>query len=45
MGGGGAEEESGNEELVREVRQLRDEVRDATRQLQRIAQAVEDLDD
>jgi hypothetical protein len=32
----------GNEELVREVRQLRDEVRDATRQLQRIAQAIED---
>jgi hypothetical protein len=45
-GGRGREEESaGNEELVREVRQLRDEVRDATRQLQRIAQAVEDLDD
>ena len=43
MGGGGGEEESvGNEELVREVRQLRDEVRDATRQLQRIAQALED---
>jgi hypothetical protein len=48
MGGGGApggrsEEESvGNEELVREVRQLRDEVRDVTRQLQRIAQAIED---
>jgi hypothetical protein len=42
-GGGGREEESvGNEELVREVRQLRDEVRDATRQLQRIAQAIED---
>jgi hypothetical protein len=41
--GGQAEEESvGNEELVREVRQLRDEVRDATRQLQRIAQALED---
>jgi hypothetical protein len=52
MGGGpgarGGPEESdsaGNEELVREVRQLRDEVRDATRQLQRIAQAVEDIDD
>ena len=47
MGGGrgGAEESDDNEELVREVRQLRDEVRDATRQLQRIAQAVEDLDD
>jgi hypothetical protein len=41
--GGRDEEESvGNEELVREVRQLRDEVRDATRQLQRIAQAIED---
>jgi hypothetical protein len=48
MGGGpgGRGEEGGdqvgNEELVREVRQLRDEVRDATRQLQRIAQALED---
>ncbi|MDB9293931.1 hypothetical protein PN414_08120, partial [Halorubrum ezzemoulense] len=50
MGGGpgaGAEQgargdDGGNEELVREVRQLRDEVRDATRQLQRIAQALED---
>jgi hypothetical protein len=43
MGGGRGEEESvGNEELVREVRQLRDEVRDVTRQLQRIAQAIED---
>jgi hypothetical protein len=46
MGGGGPggreEESAGNEELVREVRQLRDEVRDATRQLQRIAQALED---
>ncbi|WP_284013625.1 hypothetical protein [Halobaculum litoreum] len=44
MGGPGAREEesAGNEELVREVRQLRDEVRDATRQLQRIAQALED---
>jgi len=35
-------DQAGNEELVREVRQLRDEVRDATRQLQRIAQALED---
>jgi hypothetical protein len=41
-GGRGEESEVGNEELVREVRQLRDEVRDATRQLQRIAQALED---
>jgi hypothetical protein len=50
MGGGpggrpGESESRGDEELVREVRQLRDEVRDATRQLQRIADAVEDLDD
>jgi len=41
-GRGGAEESPGNEELTREVRQLRDEVRDATRQLQRIADALED---
>ena len=41
-GGPGGQEDAGNEELVREVRQLRDEVRDATRQLQRIAQALED---
>jgi len=40
--GPGGESGPGNEELVREVRQLRDEVRDATRQLQRIAQALED---
>jgi hypothetical protein len=40
--GGRGEGEVGNEELVREVRQLRDEVRDATRQLQRIAQALEE---
>jgi hypothetical protein len=39
---GGRGDDGGNEELVREVRQLRDEVRDATRQLQRIAQALED---
>ena len=39
-GGRGEEESVGNEELVREVRQLRDEVRDVTRQLQRIAQAI-----
>jgi hypothetical protein len=42
QGGQGGGEQVGNEELVREVRQLRDEVRDATRQLQRIAQAIED---
>jgi hypothetical protein len=51
MGGGppgmggrerGGEESVGNEELVREVRQLRDEVRDITRQLQRIGDALED---
>ncbi|QRV15980.1 hypothetical protein JMJ58_03520 [Haloterrigena salifodinae] len=45
MGGGpvGREEESvGNEELVREVRQLRDEMRDQTRALKRIADALED---
>jgi hypothetical protein len=38
----GREESAGNEELVREVRQLRDEVRDITRQLQRIGDALED---
>jgi hypothetical protein len=51
MGGGppgmggrerGGEESVGSEELVREVRQLRDEVRDITRQLQRIGDALED---
>ena len=40
--GGPGGSEASNEELVREVRQLRDEVRDATRQLQRIADALED---
>jgi len=40
--GGQGAESGGNEELTREVRQLRDEVRDATRQLQRIADALED---
>lgn len=34
--------ETDNEEVVREIRQLRDEVRDVTRQLQRIADALED---
>ena len=43
-GGMGGEEKPGDERLVREVRQLRDEVRDATRQLQRIADALEDDD-
>ncbi|GAB3018137.1 hypothetical protein [Natronobiforma cellulositropha] len=40
--GGPGGESTGDEELVREVRQLRDEVRDVTRQLQRIADALED---
>ncbi len=40
--GGRGQEESGNEELVREVRQLRDEMRDQTRALKRIADALED---
>ncbi len=38
---GGRGDES-NEELVREVRQLRDEMRDQTRALKRIADALED---
>ncbi|WP_193787839.1 hypothetical protein [Natrialba asiatica] len=43
MGGGpGGSDEVGNEELVREVRQLRDEMRDQTRALKRIADAIED---
>jgi hypothetical protein len=43
MGGGpGAQEDSGNEELVREIRQMRDEMRDQTRALKRIADALED---
>ncbi len=41
MGGGPGGESVGSEELTREVRQLRDEVRDATRQLHRIADALE----
>jgi len=41
-GGRGQESEVGNEELVREVRQLRDEMRDQTRALKRIADALED---
>ena len=40
--GGAGAQEVGNEELVREVRQLRDEVRDVNRNLQRIADALED---
>ena len=45
MGGGprgGQEESVGNEELVREVRKLRDEVHDVRRTLDRIADALED---
>ena len=38
----GREQSNDNEAVVREIRQLRDEVRDVTRQLQRIAQALED---
>jgi len=41
-GGPDDDEGVGSEELVREVRQLRDEIRDVTRQLQRIADAIED---
>ncbi|WP_435335774.1 hypothetical protein [Haloarchaeobius sp. TZWWS8] len=42
--GGMGRDEGGsdNEELVREVRQLRDEMRDQTRALKRIADALED---
>jgi len=39
--GAGGQDES-NEELVREVRQMRDELRDQTRALKRIADALED---
>lgn len=42
---GGREQEGGdNERVVRELTQLRDEVRDVTRQLQRIADALESDD-
>jgi len=41
-GGPGGGSEGGNEELVREVRQLRDEVHDIRRTLERIADALED---
>ncbi|EFW92598.1 hypothetical protein ZOD2009_07009 [Haladaptatus paucihalophilus DX253] len=42
MGASRGSESGSDEDLVREVRQLRDEVRDATRQLQRIADALEE---
>jgi hypothetical protein len=43
MGGGpGGGGDVGNEELTREVRQLRDEVHDIRRTLERIADAIED---
>jgi len=46
MGGGpgGPGGEADNEELVREVRQLRDEVRDVNRTLEDIVEAIGDLD-
>jgi hypothetical protein len=40
--GRGREESGGNEEMVREVRKLRDEVHDVRRTLERIADALED---
>ncbi|TVT93621.1 hypothetical protein FQA18_16280, partial [Haloferax volcanii] len=45
--GGPRDPEKGSgsdEQLVREVRQLRDEVRDVNRELRRIADALEDRD-
>lgn len=42
MGGPQGAQELGGDELVREVRQLRDEVRDINRTLERIANAVEE---
>lgn len=42
MGGSPQSEQGDDERLVRELRQLRDEVHDATRQLERIADALED---
>lgn len=39
---GAGEQKTSNEELVSEVRQLRDEMRDQTRTLKRIADAIED---
>lgn len=47
MGGGPRDPEQGSgndEQLVREVRQLRDEVRDVNRELRRIADALEGRD-
>ena len=41
-GGRGEEESTGDEELTREVRKLRDEVHDVRRSLDRIADALED---
>ena len=41
-GGRGEEESTGDEELTREVRKLRDEVHDVRRTLDRIADALED---
>jgi hypothetical protein len=41
---GGPGGDGGNEEVVREMRQLRDEVHDVRRTLERIADAIEDLD-
>jgi hypothetical protein len=40
--GGPGEEEGGNEEVVREIGKLRDEVHDVRRTLERIADALED---
>jgi cell division protein FtsB len=44
MGGGGPRggQEESNEELVREVRKLRDEVHDLRRSVDRIADALEE---
>jgi Mg2+ and Co2+ transporter CorA len=40
--GGPGEEEGSNEEVVREIGKLRDEVHDVRRTLERIADALED---
>jgi hypothetical protein len=40
--GGPEEEEGGNEEVVREIGKLRDEVHDVRRTLERIADALEE---
>jgi hypothetical protein len=42
MGGGPREEEGGDEEVVREVRKVRDELHDIRREIERIADALED---